>query len=150
MATAPTPEMLSALARHVRLRRRALGMSIEDAAESVSMSPVTWGRVEKGLPVRSLTHSGVERALQWRPGSVETVLVGGEPELDDDPRPLAPPAVMDDPLVVRILASPLPDEDKADLIHMVLKDRRRAEEVATERVQERITAWERWQARKGA
>ncbi len=43
------------------------------------MSPVTWGRVEKALPVRALSYAGVERVLGWAPGSVAAILAGGEP-----------------------------------------------------------------------
>lgn len=143
----PAANPLETLARHVRLRRRELQISQDDAARSVGMSPVTWGRVEKGQPVRALTHSGIERALGWAPGSVETILSGGEPT-EAEAEPPERPSVMDDPLIADILATDLPDDEKAKLIHMVLKDRRRSEELRRERVREQIETYRRWQ--KGA
>lgn len=110
------------------------------------MSPVTWIRVEKAEPVRTLTHRGVERALGWATGAIDTILAGGEPSLDrEEPPDLIPPedrAIMRDPLIVKILASPLPDETKTDLIHMVLKARRRADEGSAEYIDAQINMWE--------
>lgn len=48
------------------------------------MSPVTWGRVEKGQPVRALTYSAVDKVLRWKPGSSEAVLQGGDVVLQDE------------------------------------------------------------------
>src|SRR5213593_1579757 len=62
------------LAKYVRSARLAAHLSIDDAALSAGMSPVTWGRVEKALPVRSLTYAAIERALGWRPGAIESAL----------------------------------------------------------------------------
>jgi transcriptional regulator with XRE-family HTH domain len=68
---------LGLLARQVRAARLAAGLSIDVAAGAVGMSAVTWGRVEKGLPVRELTYAGVERSLGWRPGFVAGIRAGG-------------------------------------------------------------------------
>jgi hypothetical protein len=70
---------LEALATQVRQARQTAGISIDAAADSAGMSPVTWGRVEKALPVRALSYAGVEKVLGWAPGSVAAILAGGEP-----------------------------------------------------------------------
>ncbi len=43
------------------------------------MTAVTWARVEAGKPVRELTYSGVDTALEWHPGSAEATLSDGQP-----------------------------------------------------------------------
>lgn len=43
------------------------------------MSPVTWARVEAGLPVRALTFAGVDRALGWANGSCGAFVSSGTP-----------------------------------------------------------------------
>lgn len=60
---------LTGLGARVRRRREAMGMTIDVAAEAGPMSAVTWGRVEKGLKVRRLSYSSVDRVLGWRPGA---------------------------------------------------------------------------------
>ncbi|GAA3238324.1 hypothetical protein [Actinocorallia longicatena] len=77
----------------VRRRRESFTATIDEAAQSISMSAVTWGRVEAGKNVRGLTYSRVEKVLGWRPGSCRDFLDGaGEPLLDENARPLiAPP-----------------------------------------------------------
>jgi transcriptional regulator with XRE-family HTH domain len=79
-------EALERLARRVRRRRQALGLTIDDAAEEGGVSPTTWSRVELGRPVRGLTYGVVDRVLRWSEGSAEAILDGGTESLDEDPR----------------------------------------------------------------
>lgn len=63
------------------MRRLALGLSKEEAARRGNMSVKTWTSVEKGEPVRDVTYAGVDKALEWVPGSAEAVLDGNDPEV---------------------------------------------------------------------
>lgn len=57
-------------------------MTQEDLAEAAGLRPMTVSDYEKGkIPERpqKRTLSGLDRALQWEPGSSSAVLSGGEP-----------------------------------------------------------------------
>lgn len=72
------------LGRHVRTRRRQLGHSINEAAQAAEVNPKTWQALERGTrAIRDHSYAGIERALRWRPGSIDTILDGGEPASDD-------------------------------------------------------------------
>lgn len=73
-----TPEQLERLGRFVEKRRLQLRASQEQIAGVAQMSPVTWARVEKGLPVRRLTYAAVEDTLGWVEGSIDRVLMRDE------------------------------------------------------------------------
>lgn len=51
-------------------------MSIDDAALAADISAMTWRKVEGGQSVRRLTYAGVERALAWKPGSIDLIIDG--------------------------------------------------------------------------
>jgi transcriptional regulator with XRE-family HTH domain len=70
------------LAKAVKERRLKLGLSTRTAAGAAGINRATWASTEE--EERRLSQhlwSGVERALAWAPGSVETILGGGEPTL---------------------------------------------------------------------
>lgn len=67
-------ERLGALGKRVRLRREARGLSIDQAAELGTMSPVTWSRVEQGKKVRGLTYGAVDDVLSWPEGACKEFL----------------------------------------------------------------------------
>lgn len=68
------------LAEAVKDRRLKLGLSTRAAAAAAGINRATWTSTED--EERRLSEhlwSGVERALGWAPGSIETTLGGGEP-----------------------------------------------------------------------
>jgi hypothetical protein len=67
---------LNRLAELVRQRRVDLRLGIEPAAKLAEMSKDTWKRVEAGLTVRATTYPGIERVLQWAPGSCMQIIQG--------------------------------------------------------------------------
>jgi transcriptional regulator with XRE-family HTH domain len=74
----PTSESRRELGVRVRQRRLRLGLSIGRAAKEAPMSPTTWSRVEHGGRVRELAYTSIDAVLQWRAGSSERFLAGGE------------------------------------------------------------------------
>ncbi len=73
----------------VRERRTALGLSVRAAARNAGIDRDTWADMESGSRIlRDYNYASVERALRWKPGSVDAVLAGGqatiEPELARD------------------------------------------------------------------
>lgn len=70
------------LGQLVQQARRARGETQDQlAARAGGMSTVTLRAVENGASVKPLTYSRIERALGWRPGSIELYLAGGsEPQ----------------------------------------------------------------------
>lgn len=73
------------LARWIRERRVARGLSIEDAARVAGISRNTWRNAENGLPVQDSKLGRIEQALSWGPGSVLSLLSGDadQPKLYD-------------------------------------------------------------------
>lgn len=141
-------ERRTELARQVRIRRGELGLSVEDAAKAGGISAPTWSRVESGSRAQNVSYRAVERALGWELGRADEIManVAGAPPFYPSPK-IPGVEAMDDPLVARILASPLPDEDKVELVHMALRERRRADETTSEALEGRVTAWKRWMER---
>lgn len=71
-----TDEQRATVGAVVRRARTARRLSIENMASQARMSPVTWTKVEAGEPVRLATYDAVERALDWKPGTIEDLAVG--------------------------------------------------------------------------
>ncbi len=69
------------LARYVRERREALGMTQEEVATSGGPSTATLRLIENASPStpRLKSMRQLENALDWEPGSVRAILRGGEP-----------------------------------------------------------------------
>lgn len=68
------------LAEAIRERRTALGLSVSAGAEAGGMNRETWTNAENAK--RQLSEhrwAGMERALRWTPGSISTILEGGQP-----------------------------------------------------------------------
>jgi transcriptional regulator with XRE-family HTH domain len=136
----------SRLGSYIRQRRADLGMSVRKAAQEAEIDRDTWSAAESGnRAIHTHNVTAIERVLGWAPGSADKVLAGGEPDLAPTPPPKIPGVeAMDDPLVLRILASPLPDDDKVALIHMALRERKRADETMVAVLADRVSAFKRW------
>lgn len=80
-------------------RRLDLRMNWREAAATAGISYAALRAIRKGeYQPTALTARGLDHAFQWRPGSVEAVLRGGEPTPLGDggaPHPLAGPEVVD-------------------------------------------------------
>lgn len=74
-----SPNALARLGALVASRRAELRLPRRPAARLAGISNTTWTKVEAGEPVRDVTYAGVETALQWRHGSCNDVLAGGDP-----------------------------------------------------------------------
>lgn len=74
-----TPEPHELLASAIETRRGELGLSLREVAELAGITGETLRAVRKGSNEPSaLTKRGIERALQWAPGSIERVHAGGK------------------------------------------------------------------------
>lgn len=82
------------VAKRMKQRRLALGLTVEAAAERADISIPQWDVMENARRERFRTSSlrGIERALQWSPGSVDALLEGQ----DIYEEPPAPPELIDD------------------------------------------------------
>lgn len=90
---AEQPSPVERLARAARSRRITLGLSQRQLAARGPVAPRTVLKVENAHPQALLnrTTTALERALQWRPGSIRRVLGGGTPvELPQAPTPGTP------------------------------------------------------------
>lgn len=76
------------LGRLVVAERARRGLTVRQFAAAADVGVRTIQRLEGGAhqAYRNVTLSRVEDALGWRPGSVEVVLAGGEPERSRDPQ----------------------------------------------------------------
>lgn len=75
------------LAGHVRVQRASLGYSIAQMSAVSGLSKATLDSIEhnRKSSYDPTTLSALERALRWRPGSIERVLSGLEPQSMLDP-----------------------------------------------------------------
>ena len=65
----------------VLARRQELGLSLREAARRAGIMRPTWTGMEHGSRrTAAYNFAAIERALDWRPGSIEAVLAGGQPE----------------------------------------------------------------------
>lgn len=146
---------LARLARAVRRARESIGLSIDNAAAAAPMAAVTWGRVEKAQPVRGLTYAGIERALGWPAETVNALLAGEMEQPPESHRPAhaapdpayrerADALARDDALIESIWASDLSDEDKLELVKIVIDERTEAIATADRRARERFAERLRW------
>src|SRR6476661_5716842 len=78
---APEPEAVR-LGRHVVSRRVALGYRTHiDLADSVQFTVRTLADIEHGVRKASPgSYAMLENKLAWAPGSIDTILAGGEPK----------------------------------------------------------------------
>lgn len=112
-------EHLRTLADHVLARRLELGMRRKvDLARAAGLSERKIGAIEraerKGIGPNTL--AGLDRALQWVPGSARRLADTGQP-----------PTPLEDPSARRTLEdavrdSNLPDDDKAALLRLIKAD----------------------------
>lgn len=112
---------LGELANLVRLNRLNRGLSIDDAANSAGMSPVTWTRVERGQSVRGLTYAGVENVFGWMPGAMTRFLEAGATPAPtrDEVRPVS--RAKEDPLIAEIWADPALTEDQKMALEQIVR-----------------------------
>lgn len=77
------------LARLMDHRRLELGMKWDEVAAAAGVKPPTLRAIRNGTNRPSaLTQRGLERALQWAPGTVERVLAGGTSTPTTAPSPM--------------------------------------------------------------
>jgi DNA-binding XRE family transcriptional regulator len=120
------------LAQHVVARRIALGYRTREALTDVAdISPRTLGDIETGRRAKYHTNTvaALENALQWTPGSVNTVLAGGE-ATERQPTTAATPQVAPrtarDEALVGIMGDPrISDQDKMRIAQMLIDARER-------------------------
>lgn len=76
------------LGRLTAAERSRQGLSVQEFARASDISVRTLQRIEggRGTAYRNVTLTRLEDALGWRPGSVDVVLGGGEPERTRDPQ----------------------------------------------------------------
>lgn len=131
------------LAAEVTRRRRELGLTQEDVRGRGGPSTATMRLIEGALQesYRPGILASLERALSWAPGSVESILAGGEPKTVIATHLVAadryltkasgysrasinPPQVPgDDADIQLVLDSDLPQAEKDEIIRGLLEER---------------------------
>ena len=73
------------LSAAVRAARRGIGLSQMELAEQAGVKRTVVQTIERGHEFRRITGTllGIERALDWGPGSVRNILDGGDPLRSD-------------------------------------------------------------------
>lgn len=66
------------LADAVKRDRRRKYRTVERARAAAGLSRGAWDNVEKARPVKEVTLTAVEEALEWRPGTAERLLSGDD------------------------------------------------------------------------
>lgn len=75
------PDAQARLADLIEKRRLQMGLSTSAAAREARIDRATWSSAEKGARLRDYNLTAIERVLRWAPGSIEEILVGGDPVL---------------------------------------------------------------------
>jgi len=85
---------LERLGHHVVSRRVALGFRTRtDLADSLQFTVRTLADIERGVRKASAgTYAMLENKLSWAPGSIDTILAGGEPQELVVKQRVAPPS----------------------------------------------------------
>lgn len=78
------------LATVITARRKERRLSQQRAADLAGVHRLTWRGWENGSTPEDFNYAGIERALEWEPGSVEAVLAGGKPKPQPEPEPIEP------------------------------------------------------------
>ncbi|MFI6296764.1 hypothetical protein ACIBEJ_34605 [Nonomuraea sp. NPDC050790] len=77
-----------ALGTHMEERRTHLGLTWQQVSENSGISTQALRDIrEKTGGIRKLTKRGIEKALAWKPGSIDRILEGKPPIEDDDAWP---------------------------------------------------------------
>jgi hypothetical protein len=127
---------LERLGHHIVSRRVALGYrNRTDFANSLQFTVRTLSDIENGVRKASPgTYAMLENKLGWAPGSIDTVLAGGEPrELvvklrHDTPQPRYRPPITDD-----ALAAASTEELLLELRRRIIRPRERRREIWDDR-----------------
>ena len=84
-----TTETRQRLAGRMEERRRELRLRWRDVAAAGDIALKTLHSVRTGTAgIAALTEAGIEAGLQWKPGSVRSIVAGGEPEArEPEPAP---------------------------------------------------------------
>lgn len=127
------------LAKRVRARRQELGLSVRAAAQAADMDRNTWSYLEDGSRRTSeFKYAGIERALQWEPGSVTAILDGREPT------PAAAGNAEHDEEIELVRTDPkLSDDMRERIIALILKRRERDKAAALEDTRRMIDLFKR-------
>lgn len=122
----------SRLAELMQARRRELRLSARAAAQLAGIDRNTWSSAEAASRRTAEYHyAGIERALQWAPGSVDAILAGGDPtELDAQPLPAA--GIRDEEVGIVLDDPDLDNRAKKRIIEIILDRRERDRAAAVE------------------
>ena len=83
-----TKEAYLRLGQLVESRRKALDLKQNELPKGPSSTTVS--QIENGEPAGDLAYKRLEQSLQWSPGSVSSILAGGDPTPLGAPSPLTP------------------------------------------------------------
>jgi transcriptional regulator with XRE-family HTH domain len=130
----------------VKARRLHLGISVRQAAETAEIARNTWSDMEDGSRrTAEIKFPGIERVLQWQPGSIASIMLGDEPKVLEprttgQERADQPGADEADEALIRIMRSSLPDSEKARIVRTLLNEKEAARRRAFEAARERLIA----------
>ncbi|MDM4722792.1 helix-turn-helix transcriptional regulator [Micromonospora sp. WMMA1363] len=126
------------LASLVRSRRMELGLSVSKAAQAAGIDRATWTYLENGSRrTAEFNYAGIERALQWKAGSIGGVLGGRQPEL------AAPEPEVDEELELVRTDPRLTSAMKEKIIGLILERRERDRASAIEDTRRMIDLFRR-------
>ncbi|MEW2474654.1 helix-turn-helix domain-containing protein [Micromonospora gifhornensis] len=125
------------LAEMIRTRRLELGLSVSAVARTAGIDRATWASAEKGeRDTQPHNWAGIERALNWRPGSIASILAGG------DPTPTTDDGVDEELELVRTDPR-ISDEMRERIITLILERRERDKAAAIEETRRMIDLFKR-------
>jgi DNA-binding XRE family transcriptional regulator len=119
------------LADLVKNRRIELNLSVRQAAENAGVARNTWAAVEDGTRrTADNNYAGIERALLWAPGSILRIQRGHEPLIEAPSQtptsPTTQPDDADEALIKIMRSDRLTDQEKAQIVRLLIAERERA------------------------
>lgn len=128
------PSARARLARLIEDRRKSLSLSISGAARAAGIDRGTWTAAERGTrQTEEYMYAGIERVLRWAPGSIDDIMAGGEPtiqqpaEATEPARPAETPGPLpDDEAIIKVMRSDrIPEDQKRRIVRILIDDRER-------------------------
>lgn len=149
--TEPQDDLRTRLARMVEDRRKSLSLSISRAAREAGIDRGTWTGLERGSrQTEEYNYAGIERALKWASGSIDDIVAGGEPTVQQaaaaEPAPAGREPESMSPrskAIIRVMQSErVPEEEKPRIVAILLADQAAEEQRRLALAEELMRPWE--------
>lgn len=133
------------LGQLVSEQRKRHSLSVSAAARAAGIDRGTWTGLEKGIrDTEDYMHVRIERVLGWAPGSIDTILAGGQPApaVTSGREPTETPPLPDDEAIIKVMQSDrIPEDQKRRIVAILIEDRERERQRRLALADDLIRTW---------